>query len=140
MSEAAEELIRRGYQARRQGRVSEARQCYGDAVEIYRQNNDEPLRLAHTGRHLADILRGEGAFELARPLYEEALKIYRGHKEASSLDVANAIRGFALLESAIGSKKEATALWQEARKLYESVDVQAGVQESDVQLERLAAM
>lgn len=140
MSENADELIRRGYQARREGRFAEARQCYAEAVDIYRQNNGDPLRLAHTVRHLADIHRGEGSLELARPLYEEALKIYREHEEASSLDVANAIRGFALLRGAMGSKKEATALWQEARKLYQSVDVQAGVEESNVQLARLEAM
>lgn len=140
MSETVNDLIRRGYQARREGRVAEARRCYGDAVEIYRQNNVDPLRLAHTVRHLADIHRGEGSFELASPLYEEALKIYRQHEEASALDVANAIRGFALLKSATGERDEATSLWLEARKLYESVDVHAGVEESNVQLARLGAM
>lgn len=140
MSETVDELIRRGYRARREGRLEEARQCYGGAVEIYRRDDLDPLRLAHTVRHLADIHRGEGSFELARPLYEEALKIYREREEASALDVANAIRGFALLKSAVGERSEATALWREARKLYESVDVRAGVEESDVQLARLGAI
>lgn len=140
MSETVDELIRRGYQARREGRLEEALQCYGKAVEIYRRNGVDRLRLAHTVRHLADIHRGEGSFELAKPLYEEALTIYRQREDASALDVANAIRGFALLKSAMSERSEATALWREARKLYESVDVRAGVEESDVQLARLEAM
>ncbi len=140
MSETVDELIRRGYLARKEGRVEEALRCYGDAVEMYRQNNGDPLRLAHTVRHLADIHRGEGSAALASPLYEEALKIYREREEASALDVANAIRGFALLKSAMGERNEAAALWRQARKLYESVDVRAGVEESDVQLARLEAM
>ena len=112
---------------------------YREAVEIYRENDAEPLRLAHTIRHLADILRGDGSIERARPLYEEALRIYRDRADTTPLDLANTIRGFALLRAAAGEREEAKLLWQEARQLYASINVEAGVEESERQIARLTA-
>jgi tetratricopeptide (TPR) repeat protein len=114
-----------------------ALQSYKEAVDIYR-SQAHPLRLAHTIRHLADILRGDDSLEAAQPLYEEALKIYRQSSETPTLDLANAIRGFALLKGAAGRADQAKALWREARALYGSVNVQSGVEESDSQIARLA--
>lgn len=178
MTSRPTELIKLGYQARRERRLEEAKrlfseavglcrgasddsllassltglgqierdlvnnraalQHYGEAVGIYRSGAD-PLRLAHTIRHLGDIFRHEQSLQEGRQCYEEALKIYREHAETTPLDLANAIRGFALLRGAAGESDEAKSLWQEARGLYESVDVQAGVQESDAQIARLTA-
>ena len=178
MAYTPEDLIRQGYQARRDGHLAKAKeifsesvglcrgangqqwlasslaglgqierdlkntaaalQHYREAVEIYRQGV-LPLQLAHTIRHLADILRGNGALESARPLYEEALSIYRNDPETPRLDLANAIRGFALLRGTAGEVEEAKILWQEARALYESANVPAGVQESEAQIARLTA-
>ena len=75
--------------------------------------------------------------EQARPCYEEALTIYREHSETSALNLANAIRGFALLKSDAGETEQAKSLWQEARTLYIAAAVPPGVQESDAQIERL---
>jgi len=111
---------------------------YEEAASIYRGLSDE-LRLAHTVRHIGDIHRSDGALKLAEPCYEEALRIYRRHqKESSPLDLANAIRGMALVKTATGETEEAKLLWHKARALYESVEVREGVQESDAQIARLA--
>ena len=115
----------------------EALCSYRAAEAIYRELAD-PLRLAHTVRHVGDILRGEGALDQARPCYEEALRIYREQDQTPSLDLANAIRGFALLKAETGEREQAKSLWQEARSLYQSEDVTAGVTESDAQIERLS--
>jgi tetratricopeptide (TPR) repeat protein len=111
---------------------------YREAVKILRSGPDQ-LKFAHTIRHVGDILRGDGSMEEARPCYEEALRIYRSHRETLPLDLANTVRGFALLEGAVGHREEAKSLWQEARGLYESVGVEAGVQESERQIARLTA-
>jgi tetratricopeptide (TPR) repeat protein len=111
---------------------------YGEAVDLYR-TLDRPLILAHTIRHVADILRNQVQLDLAAPCYEEALEIYRRHKETRPLDLANAIRGFALLEGEMGHTEEAKQLWLEARRLYAAVEVQAGVDEGDAQVHRLTA-
>jgi tetratricopeptide (TPR) repeat protein len=85
---------------------------------------------------LADILRENGSPEDASLRYEEALKIYREYAETPPLDLANTLRGFALLKADIGEKEEAKSLLREARSLYESVNVQAGVEESELQIAR----
>lgn len=97
----------------------------------------QPLLLAHRVRHLGDAYRRLGRTELAEPAYTEALSIYRQHGDARPLDVANALRGFAILKESVGAREEARRLWQEAHDLYVQVGVPAGVAESASKLERL---
>ncbi len=110
---------------------------YEEAAVVYRRI-DEPLRLAHTERHVGDILREDGQLQLAGPRYREALEIYRAHPETTPLDLGNTIRGFALLQGEIGEREEAVTLWREARELYAAVSVQAGIDECDAQIARLS--
>jgi tetratricopeptide (TPR) repeat protein len=109
-----------------------AREHYVEAVAIYRGEGDA-LKLAHTIRHLGDIHRNEGHRELAEPCYREALNLYRS-REAPPLDLANALRGFAILQDDAGEVREAKLLWEEARALYAAVNVEAGVAESSRRL------
>ncbi|MGH9493568.1 MAG: tetratricopeptide repeat protein [Candidatus Sulfotelmatobacter sp.] len=120
------------------GNRGAAIECYREAVDILRSGAD-PLSFAHTIRHLGDVLRGDGSLEEAAPCYEEALRIYCNSGETSALDLANTLRGFALLRGAVGEAEEAMSLWRDARGLYESVNVEAGVRESDEQIARLMA-
>jgi tetratricopeptide (TPR) repeat protein len=110
---------------------------YEEAAAIYRRL-DESLTLAHTVRHIGDILRESGLLLAAKPCYRESLKIYRSHAETPPLDLANAIRGYALLQEEIGENQEAVTLWREARELYTVASVQAGVDEGDRRIERLS--
>jgi tetratricopeptide (TPR) repeat protein len=174
----SETLLKRGYQARRENRLAEAKAHfaeaadlsreaderamlaraltglgqiesdlhetsaalahYEDAVAIYRTLGD-PLVLAHTVRHVGDILRRQGKLELAAPCYTEALAIYRSQDQTPPLDLANAIRGYALLKEDAGEGEEARKLWQEAGRLYAEVGVEAGVAESQRQITHLTA-
>lgn len=118
------------------GNKDVALRYYREAESIYRSLGD-PLKLAHTVRHVGDILRSIGSVEQARVCYEEALAIYRGQNSTSDLDLANTVRGFALLKEGAGELPGAKILWQEARILYKAADVQPGVQESDSHLELL---
>ena len=173
MSNPAAELVERGYEARGEKRLADAKNCfaqavercrnandrlllaqalsglgqierdmgnsvlalrhYGDAVAL-RRTQDDPLLLAHAVRHVADIFREQGQLAKAAPCYEEALEIYRNHEEAGPLDLANAIRGYALLKADLGDPEEATFLWHEAMALYAEAGVQAGVAESQSQI------
>jgi tetratricopeptide (TPR) repeat protein len=103
-------------------------QHYQEAAALYRAEGN-PLKLAHTVRHAADIYRNQNRRDLAEPSYHEALAIYRSHPETPPLDLANAIRGLAILLSNGGSIEEAKSLWQAARDLYSAVGVEAGVAE-----------
>jgi tetratricopeptide (TPR) repeat protein len=132
----AQALIEIGRLERDQHELDSAYRYYKDAAKIYR-TLDEPLRLAHTVRHVGDILQDAGQMKRAGPYYREALQIYRAQAETPPLDMANAIRGYALLQGEFGEKESAIALWREARILYAAVQVQAGVEDCDHQLARL---
>jgi tetratricopeptide (TPR) repeat protein len=106
---------------------------YEEAVALYR-TLDRPLVLAHAVRHIADILREQEDFDLATPHYLESLQIYRSNVQTYPLDLANAIRGYALLKGDTGHTEEAKQLWLEAKSLYAQVKVQPGVAEADSQI------
>jgi tetratricopeptide (TPR) repeat protein len=110
---------------------------YQETVALYRDQGD-PLRLAHTIRHVADIHRHVGNHQFAESYYDETLRIYREHPETPPLDLANALRGWALLKEAVGEIAEARARWQEAGRLYANVHVEAGVTESSRRLKLLS--
>lgn len=86
--------------------------AYEESVAILR-GEKLPLKLAHTVRHLADIYRHLGEKDRAERCYDEALAIYRSHPETAPLDLANALRGVAIL-------KCDESHWAEAKRIYDA--------------------
>lgn len=70
---------------------------YANAAVLYRQVGP-PARLAYAIRHEADVLREMCQPAKAEPLYQEAEGICRQLGEKATLDMANTIRGLALLK------------------------------------------
>jgi tetratricopeptide (TPR) repeat protein len=101
---------------------------YQVAVELYRKL-DSPLTLAHTIRHVADILLDGENLEPARRHYEDALAIYFGQEGTPPLDLANALRGYALLMEKLHKTEDATMLWHQTQALYEQLGIEAGIVE-----------
>jgi tetratricopeptide (TPR) repeat protein len=134
----AQALTGLGQMERDLDQLNAALKCYQEAVSLHRRL-DRPLVLAHTIRHVADILRNQAQLDLASSNYAEALAIYRAHAETPPLDLANALRGYALLKASNGDKEGAAKLWQEAGVLYAAAGVEAGVAESEAQVARLIA-
>jgi tetratricopeptide (TPR) repeat protein len=130
---SAAELIVEGRRVRAAGNLDAARALYTEAAAQYRQEG-LTLAWAHTVRHVADMWLEESQFEAARPLYEDALKAYRGSLETRILDLANTLRPYALLNEATGKLEAAGELWQEAKSLYASLRVREGVAECDAHL------
>lgn len=126
-------LMMLGQIERDQDRAENALPYYQEAVSLCREEGDA-LRLAHTVRHLADLHREAGRLDLAAPYYDEALALYRDDPRTAPLDLANAIRGFALLKDGRGDTEESRRLWEEARVLYLEVGVQEGVEECSARL------
>jgi len=110
---------------------------YKLAVAQLRHAGD-PLKLAHAVRHLGDAWRRAGQPADAELCFVEALSICRRDAHASPLDVANALRSFAVLEDDERHAEAAQRLWQEARDLHVACGVQAGVAESAARLALLA--
>jgi tetratricopeptide (TPR) repeat protein len=102
------------------------------------RRGDDRVRLAHRVRHLGDAYYYAGRPALAEPCYVEALTIYRGQEHGRPLDLANAIRSFAVLKHETGATDEAQRMWQEAHDLYLRLNVPAGVAESAARLALLA--
>jgi tetratricopeptide (TPR) repeat protein len=118
------------------GRLEDARVHYAMSAEITRMLNS-PLALAHTLRHVADILLEQKKLSEAEPIYAEVLAIYRADPGTQPLDLANALRGNALLMEALKRQPEALASWSEAKSLYEHAAVHEGVAESSRRMEAL---
>jgi len=94
--------------------------------------------LAHTIRHLGDVYQDQGNPDLARPCYEEALAIYRGDEKSRPMNVANAVRAFAVHLYDAGELETSAPLWEEARETYRSFGINAGVAECSIRLARIA--
>lgn len=133
---SAAEIIAEGRQARAGGDLVAARSCYAAAAKIYRDQKDV-LAYAHTIRHVADIYVQESNWGEAKPLYEESIELYRSDLNTKILDLANALRPYALLNEAQGELQLASKLWEEARQLYNSLRVEPGISESDEHLRKL---
>jgi tetratricopeptide (TPR) repeat protein len=112
------------------GNCDAAQHQYALAATLYRRIGP-PERLAYAVRHEADVLRKLKKFEEARGLYLAAETIYRQQTPEPTLDLANTLRGLALLDEVSGGAGEAIALWRQARELYAKANVPAGVEESD---------
>lgn len=121
---------------REMGHGERARLLYEEAVAICRREGDA-LVLAHTVRHLGDLHLDEGRPDLAEPCFREALALYRNDASSPPLDLANALRPFAILKENLGQRDEAKRLWEEARDLYATVGVQVAVAECSRRLARL---
>jgi tetratricopeptide (TPR) repeat protein len=85
-----------GRQAREEGDFPAARQHYANAARVYREA-DDLLAYAHTLRHIADVYRQKRNSKDAKPLYEDALELYRSDLNTKLLDLANTVRPYALL-------------------------------------------
>ncbi|HTE40258.1 MAG TPA: tetratricopeptide repeat protein [Steroidobacteraceae bacterium] len=107
------------------GRGRVACPLYVEAVELCRLEGDV-LLLAHTVRHLGDIHQELGNLAPADKCYREALAIYRTASGVERLDLANALRSFAVLHDSLA--RDSTALWIEAKNLYEAAGIVEGVE------------
>lgn len=173
MSETFQEQFARGYQARKENRLADARAIFLKAVRSAAEEGDRPdlaealcglgqaehgignleaarhhyqsaavlyreigspASLAHALRHEADILREMCRPAEAEPLYLEAEGIYRQAGQAAGLDLANTLRGLALVYESSGRADASRPLFEQARALYAKCNVRAGVAECEEKL------
>ena len=129
----AEALCGLGQAERGIGNLEAARHHYQGAGVLYRQIGP-PTSLAFTLRHEADTLRELCLPAEAEPLYLEAEGIYRQKGEEADLDLANTLRGLALVYESTGRADASRSLFEQARALYAKCNVQAGVAECEEKL------
>jgi len=129
----AEALCGLGQAERDIGNLKAARLHYAGAATLYREIGPAE-RVAYAIRHEADIFRAEGQPADAEPLYLEAEKIYRQQGDEAALDLANTLRGLAVVTESLAKPDTSRSLWQEALQLYAKCNVEAGVAECDKKL------
>ena len=122
---------------RDEGRLGDALDHYRLALTKYQKSRADALTLSHVLRHVADVERELGLLALATTHYREVIEAYRSHPASEPLDMGNALRGFALLQEALGERGEAEEFWAHARSLYHRAGVREGVEECD---RRMAAL
>jgi tetratricopeptide (TPR) repeat protein len=129
----AEAMCGLGQAERDIGSLEPARHHYSNAAVLYRQIGP-PERLAYALRHEADILRELNLPVEAEPLYLEAEGIYRQQGESVELDLANTLRGLALVNESTGRTAASRSLFEQARDLYAKCNVEAGAAECNRKL------
>lgn len=119
------------------GDPASALPLFEEAVTHCQQLRDQ-TQMAHALRHLGEVHLDLRGFDRAQQHLRDALRMYRGLDEPSPLDLANAVRPLASCLERQGADDEARASWSEARELYASLGIDAGVAECDAALARLA--
>ena len=106
------------------------------AIEYYKcaENTN---KVAHALRHQADIMCRMDCEIEAHTLYQKALDIYKQDTNTSTLDLANALRGYALNLNNMGRKKKAREIWEETKGLYAKIGLVDGVEEAQSWLNQL---
>jgi tetratricopeptide (TPR) repeat protein len=107
------------------------------SVEYYKKANNQD-KIAHWTRHLADLQYKLDEYENSELNYRVVIDIYRENPRTHPGNLANALRGFALLPEKQGKNQEAIETWQETKALYNSIQLKEGVDEADERLESLA--
>jgi len=116
---------------------------YRKALEFYQQslgfykkaNNSD--KIAHSSRHIADLQRTLGNDADSETNYTEAIGIYRANSQTKTGDLANALRGYALVLEKRSKISEAKTAWEATKKLYQACNLQAGIDEANRKLDSL---
>lgn len=106
------------------------------SLEFYKMAGD-PDRIAHSTRHVADLERKLGKLAESEADYGKAIEIYRSIPETDECDLANALRGYALVLELRRKNSEAVTVWKEVKDLYRVCGLQAGVDEAETRLRSL---
>lgn len=101
---------------------------YAEAITLLRTTPDTS-ELAHALRHAAEIRSEMHEYGVAGTQVEEAIRLYRAADPPVPLELAKALR-----VEALNSEREAVRAWREAKNLYTTAAVAAGVTECEEHL------
>ena len=115
MSNPAAELVERGYEARGEKRLADAKTCFAQAAERCRKANDR-LLLAQALSGLGQIERDMGNSALALRHYGDAVALRRTQDDP--LLLAHTVRHVADILREQGQSTEAEPFYEEALGIY----------------------
>lgn len=100
-----------------------------------RANNRE--RIAHSTRHMADLQRHLNQYNESELNYRQAIEFYKSASSVHPGNLANTLRGFAILLELQEKFEEAINAWEETKELYLTCNLQEGVDEANQKLKAL---
>ena len=109
---------------------------YSKALKEY-QSSGNKNGIAYAERHIADIAMELNIHEQAEESFKRALTIYREDESGNAMNIANTVRGYALLQEKTHQYHKSRSLWEEAREIYNRFNIQEGVGECDHHLSNL---
>ena len=113
---------------RDKGRLAGALKLSRESYKLY-QTLDDKLLVAHSARHIADILCGLGIHSEAQEYYQKALDIYRASACTDMQGLANTLCPYGIMLLHLGDVDKAKEFLQEAKLIYESIGSKAGIEE-----------
>jgi tetratricopeptide (TPR) repeat protein len=119
MADAPETLLSRGYEARRDHRLTDARKIFADAADLYNRTGEQAL-LAQALTGLGQIERDLGNGDSALRHYEGAAAIYRALNDP--LRLAHTIRHVGDILREQRQIEPAEARYSEALQIYRGHD------------------
>jgi len=96
-----------------------------------------PERIAHSTRHLADLQCHLGQHVESENNYQKAINMYKESSTLHAGNLANALRGYAIVLENLNKLNEARTTWSEVKTLYQSLGIQAGVDEASKRMDAL---
>lgn len=116
---------------------------YKTALNYYQQSlafyEKTPFKdkVAHSLRHVADTFYSLNEIEEARSRYENVLEIYSAQEETNDVDMANALRGYALVLEKQDEKAAAVKEWSTILTIYEKYNLKSGITEAKSKIDQL---
>ena len=107
------------------------------AISFYVKGNN-PNKIAHATRHLADLQLELNRLDKAEKNYLHAIDIYRKDPNTPKGDLANALRGYALVLEKGEKIAKAIEMWEEILHLYQDKGFQEGIDEASQRLKILS--
>lgn len=112
-----------------QGNYLKAVELNQESLNYFKKGNNMQ-GITHAMRHLADLQCQIGKLADAEGNYREVIDIYRDNPSTHAGNLANGLRGFAVLLEKRGKIKESITVWKETKELYSSIHLQEGVDEA----------
>ena len=106
------------------------------ALDYYQKTNDQTV-IAHSTRHMADLLVQLANYTEAKKHYDSSIQLYRDNQNSSPLDLANALRGYAICLESLEDLDDASKAWGEVMDLYQALEIEQGVDEAKQHIDHL---
>ncbi len=118
------------------GRYEDALLHNERAIESYTASGNSD-RIAHSIRHLGDLYLRLNKLTEAESNYERAVSLYSDSQDTNPNDLANCLRGYALLLEKLNKNDKAVSIWKSTGQLYQICGLSDGQQEAEARIKAL---